>query len=252
MEVVTGKGCEQLVESPAGSHLPLRLPHYLPCCHQWLPVPSRRILVGLPRTPSVPNPPSPAQQSVPVRWVGFLGIPCPSVPSSATHWGRVDLGASGWHRVSPSLLAGHPAPVVTLLQGPRPALPFSHLLDSPSLELRAPCFLFPVSLHTLSLPLTNTFLIDPFRTPTRPSKLSSRKDFLGPWTCCVSLCCTAKWIRYTYTYIHSFLDSLPASHAVSSLCCVCWCFDCVSYLADGETFKAPEVNMDLLSVHFIR
>ena len=26
---------------------------------------------------------------------------------------------------------------------------------------------------------------------------------------CVSLCCTAKWISYTYTYIHSFLDSFP-------------------------------------------
>ena len=25
--------------------------------------------------------------------------------------------------------------------------------------------------------------------------------------CCVSFCCTAKWISYTYTYIHSFLDS---------------------------------------------
>lgn len=30
-------------------------------------------------------PPSPAQQRVPAWWVGFLGIPCPSVPSSATH-----------------------------------------------------------------------------------------------------------------------------------------------------------------------
>ena len=27
--------------------------------------------------------------------------------------------------------------------------------------------------------------------------------------CCVSFCCTAKWISYTYTYIHSFLDSIP-------------------------------------------
>ena len=27
--------------------------------------------------------------------------------------------------------------------------------------------------------------------------------------CCVSFCCSAKWIIYTYTYIHSFLDFLP-------------------------------------------
>ena len=27
--------------------------------------------------------------------------------------------------------------------------------------------------------------------------------------CCVSFCCTAKWISYTYTYIHSFLDFFP-------------------------------------------
>ena len=27
--------------------------------------------------------------------------------------------------------------------------------------------------------------------------------------CCVSFCCTAKQISYTYTYIHSFLDFLP-------------------------------------------
>ena len=27
--------------------------------------------------------------------------------------------------------------------------------------------------------------------------------------CCVSFCCTAKWISYTYTYIPSFLDFLP-------------------------------------------
>ena len=27
--------------------------------------------------------------------------------------------------------------------------------------------------------------------------------------CCVIFCCTAKWIGYTYTYIHSFLDSFP-------------------------------------------
>ena len=27
--------------------------------------------------------------------------------------------------------------------------------------------------------------------------------------CCVSFCCTAKWIRYTYTYIPSFLDFFP-------------------------------------------
>ena len=27
--------------------------------------------------------------------------------------------------------------------------------------------------------------------------------------CCVSFCCTAKWISYTYTYTHSFLDSIP-------------------------------------------
>ena len=27
--------------------------------------------------------------------------------------------------------------------------------------------------------------------------------------CCVSFCYTAKWISYTYTYIHSFLDSFP-------------------------------------------
>ena len=27
--------------------------------------------------------------------------------------------------------------------------------------------------------------------------------------CCVSFCCTAKWISYMYTYIHSFLDFLP-------------------------------------------
>ena len=27
--------------------------------------------------------------------------------------------------------------------------------------------------------------------------------------CCVSFCCTAKWISYTHTYIHSFLDSFP-------------------------------------------
>ena len=27
--------------------------------------------------------------------------------------------------------------------------------------------------------------------------------------CCVSFRCTAKWISYTYTYIHSFLDSFP-------------------------------------------
>ena len=26
---------------------------------------------------------------------------------------------------------------------------------------------------------------------------------------CVSSCCTAKWISYTYTYSHSFLDSMP-------------------------------------------
>ena len=27
--------------------------------------------------------------------------------------------------------------------------------------------------------------------------------------CCISFCYTAKWISYTYTYIHSFLDSFP-------------------------------------------
>ena len=27
--------------------------------------------------------------------------------------------------------------------------------------------------------------------------------------CCVSFRCTAKWISYAYTYIHSFLDSIP-------------------------------------------
>ena len=27
--------------------------------------------------------------------------------------------------------------------------------------------------------------------------------------CCVSFCCTAKWISYTYTYTPSFLDFLP-------------------------------------------
>ena len=27
--------------------------------------------------------------------------------------------------------------------------------------------------------------------------------------CCVSFFCTAKWISYPYTYIHSFLDSIP-------------------------------------------
>ena len=27
--------------------------------------------------------------------------------------------------------------------------------------------------------------------------------------CCVSFRCTAKWISYTYRYIHSFLDSIP-------------------------------------------
>ena len=27
--------------------------------------------------------------------------------------------------------------------------------------------------------------------------------------CCVSFCYTTKWISYTYTYIHSFLDSFP-------------------------------------------
>ena len=27
--------------------------------------------------------------------------------------------------------------------------------------------------------------------------------------CCISFQCTAKWISYTYTYIHSFLDSFP-------------------------------------------
>ena len=27
--------------------------------------------------------------------------------------------------------------------------------------------------------------------------------------CCVSFRCTAKWIIYTYAYIHSFLDSFP-------------------------------------------
>ena len=27
--------------------------------------------------------------------------------------------------------------------------------------------------------------------------------------CCISFRCTAKWISYTYTYIHSFLDSFP-------------------------------------------
>ena len=27
--------------------------------------------------------------------------------------------------------------------------------------------------------------------------------------CCVSFSCTAKWISYTYTYIHCFLDAFP-------------------------------------------
>ena len=27
--------------------------------------------------------------------------------------------------------------------------------------------------------------------------------------CCVSFCCIAKWVGYTYTYIPSFLDSIP-------------------------------------------
>ena len=27
--------------------------------------------------------------------------------------------------------------------------------------------------------------------------------------CCDNFCCTTKWFSYTYTYIHSFLDSLP-------------------------------------------
>ena len=27
--------------------------------------------------------------------------------------------------------------------------------------------------------------------------------------CCISFCCTAKWVSYTYTYIHCFLDSIP-------------------------------------------
>ena len=27
--------------------------------------------------------------------------------------------------------------------------------------------------------------------------------------CWVSFCCTAKWISYTYTHVHSFLDSFP-------------------------------------------
>ena len=26
--------------------------------------------------------------------------------------------------------------------------------------------------------------------------------------CCISFCCTTKWISYTYTFMHSFLDSL--------------------------------------------
>ena len=29
--------------------------------------------------------------------------------------------------------------------------------------------------------------------------------------CCVSFRCTAKWVTYTNTYIHSFLDSFPIS-----------------------------------------
>ena len=31
------------------------------------------------------------------------------------------------------------------------------------------------------------------------------------FTCCVSFCCRAKWISYTYTHISSFLDFLPVS-----------------------------------------
>ena len=41
--------------------------------------------------------------------------------------------------------------------------------------------------------------------------------------CCVTFYCTAKWLNYTYTYIHSFLDSFPIwslqSIEYSSLCC---------------------------------
>ena len=39
-------------------------------------------------------------------------------------------------------------------------------------------------------------------------------NFLSILLCCVSFRCTAKWISYTYTYVHSFLDSFP-SHAIS-------------------------------------
>ena len=34
--------------------------------------------------------------------------------------------------------------------------------------------------------------------------------------CCVNFCCTAKWISYTYTYIHSFLDSHIGHYRVLS------------------------------------
>ena len=34
-------------------------------------------------------------------------------------------------------------------------------------------------------------------------------------------------------------------------CCVCWCFDCISYVEDKEHFQSHRVNMNLLQYHFI-